>query len=72
MRAGDVRIKPSMLAEVVGGLECGGAGRPEEIAHRLGADWTEDDVPAALAGLFSYGVAWDKDEIGSGGSHDRH
>jgi hypothetical protein len=64
MSAGDVRIERSLLADLVGELERGGAGRPAEIARRLGPDWTEDDVRAALAALFSDGVLGHNQEIG--------
>jgi hypothetical protein len=64
MSAGDVWAQPSLLADLVGELERGGAGRPEEIARRLGPDWTEDDVRAALAALFSNGVVGHDHEIG--------
>ena len=57
-------MRPSMLAEVVGELERGGAGRPADIARRLGADWTEDRVLAALAELFSGGVVGHNHEVG--------
>jgi hypothetical protein len=64
MSAGDVRVRPSMLADLVGELERGGGGRPTEIARRLGPDWTENRVLAALAELFSDGVVGHNNEIG--------
>jgi hypothetical protein len=64
MRAGDVQLRQSMLAAVVNELERRSAGRPEEIARRLGPDWTEGDVRAALAALFSDGVVGHNHEIG--------
>jgi hypothetical protein len=64
MSAGDVRPQPSLLADLVRRLERGGAGRPEEIARRLGPDWTENDVRAALPALFSGGVVGHNREIG--------
>ena len=59
MSAEHVRIEPSLLVE----LDRGGAGRPEDIARRLGPDWTEDDVPVALAALLD-GVVGHNREIG--------
>ena len=53
-----------MLTEVVGELERGGAGRPADIARRLGSDWTEDRVRVALAELFSGGVVGHNREVG--------
>ena len=67
MSAGDVRVRPSMLADVVSELERGGAGRPGEIARRLGPDWTADGVLAVLAELFCDGVVGHNHEVGSGG-----
>jgi len=49
-------MRPSLLADVVAELERGGAGRPGEIARRLGPDWTELDVLVALAELLRDGV----------------
>jgi hypothetical protein len=65
MNAGRLPVRPSLLADLVGELERGGAGRPKEIARRLGPDWTEDDVRAALAALFCDGVVGHTHEIGS-------
>jgi hypothetical protein len=53
-----------MLAELVSELERRGAGRPAEIARRLGPDWTEDGVLAALAELFCGGVVGHSHELG--------
>ena len=64
MSAGNARSGRSRLAAVVGELERGGAGRPAEIARRLGHDWTEDRVLAALAELFSGGVVGHNQEVG--------
>ena len=72
MRSGDVQVRSSMLAEVVGEFERGGAGRPEDIARRLGPEWTEERVRAALAErvraalaeLFSGGVVGHNPEVG--------
>ena len=64
MRSGDAPVRPSMLAEVVGELERGGAGRPAEIARRLGPDWTEERIRAALAELFSGGVVGHNPDVG--------
>ena len=49
-----------MLREVVGEPERRGAGRP---ARELGPDWTEDQVPVALAELFCDGVGHNR-EVG--------
>lgn len=64
MTAGEVQVRPSMLEEVVGELERGGAGRPAEIARRLGGNWTEERVRAGLAELFSDGVVGHNPEVG--------
>jgi hypothetical protein len=64
MSAGDVRVRPSMLADLVRELERGGADRPAEIARRLGSDCTENSVLAALAELFCDGVVGHNHEIG--------
>jgi hypothetical protein len=64
MRAGDMQLRQSMLAAVVDELERRGAGRPADIAQRLGPDWTEDRVRAALAELFSGGVVGHNHEVG--------
>jgi hypothetical protein len=64
MSTGDVRVRPSMLTDLVGELERGGAGRPAEIARRLEPDWTEDSVLAALAELFCDGVVGHNRDVG--------
>jgi len=64
MSAGDVRVRPWMLADLVGELERGGGGRPAEIARRLGPDWTENGVLAALAELFCDGVVGHNRDVG--------
>ncbi len=64
MSVSNPRSGRSRLAAVVGELERGGAGRPEELARRLGPDWTEDRVLAALAELFSGGVVGHNHEVG--------
>ena len=56
--------EPSTIAELIGELERGGAGRPAEIARRLGGDWSETAVVAALAELFSDGVVGHSGEVG--------
>ncbi|MGA2010259.1 MAG: hypothetical protein ABSH51_06960 [Solirubrobacteraceae bacterium] len=53
-----------MLDEVVDELERGGAGRPIELARRLGPDWTEDRVRVALADLFCDGVVGHSHDVG--------
>jgi hypothetical protein len=57
MSAGDARTQPSLLAYLARELEPRGAGRPAEIAPRLGPDWSEDDVRVGLAAQLSDGVA---------------
>ena len=64
MRSGEAQVRPSMLAEVVGELERGGAGTPAEIARRLGREWTEERVRAALAELFSDGAVGHNPDVG--------
>jgi hypothetical protein len=64
MSASQVRVQRTMLAQLVGELERGGAGRPAEIACRLGPDWTEEGVLAMLAELFSGGVVGHNHEVG--------
>ena len=64
MSAGGAEIRRSVPADLVAELERGGAGRPEEIARRLGRGWTENGVVAALAELFSGGVVGHSHEIG--------
>ena len=64
MSADHARIEPSLVADLVGELERRGAGRPEEIARRLGPDWTKDDVQAALTALFCDGVVGHNPELG--------
>ena len=53
-----------MLDELVGELERGGAGRPDEIARRLGPDWTENEVTAALAAQLSDVVVGQNHRVG--------
>lgn len=64
MTAGEASVRRSVLDQVVGELERGGAGRPAEIARRLGSDWTEDRVVTALAELFCDGVVGHNHDIG--------
>ena len=64
MTPGEVKVRRSMLAEVEGELERGGAARPAELARRLGPGWTEDRVRAALAALFCDGVVGHNHEVG--------
>lgn len=64
MKSADVQVRPAVLAKVVSELERGGAGQPLDIARRLGGEWTEDTVRAALAELFCDGVAGHSDEVG--------
>ena len=61
MSADESVMRRSLLADVISELERGGAGRPVEIARRLGPDWTELDVLVALAELLRDGVvAYDR------------
>ena len=46
-----------MLAQLAGELQCGGAATPTQTARRLGPDRTEKEDRAALAEIFSNGVA---------------
>jgi hypothetical protein len=64
MNAREFPTRRSTVAKVVSELERGGAGRPADIARRLGPDWTEDRVRTALAELFSGGVVGHKPEFG--------
>jgi len=64
MSVGNARSGRSRLAAVVGELERGAAGRPAEIARRLGRDWTKDRLLAALAELFSGGVVGHNHKVG--------
>jgi hypothetical protein len=64
MSAGEVRVRASMLADIVGELERGGAGRPAGIARRLGPDWSEAGVVAVLAELFCDRVVGHNHEVG--------
>lgn len=64
MTAANAHIRPSMLAELVAELERHGAGRPTEIARRLGSGWTEATVVVALVQLFCGGVVGHNQDIG--------
>ena len=64
MTMGGIPAHRSMPAEIAGEVERGGAGRPVEIARRLGPDWTEDRVLAMLAELFCDGLVGHSDEVG--------
>lgn len=64
MTAGEAQMRGSMLAEVIGELKHGGAGRPSDIARRLGPDWNEDVVRAVLAELFCDGVVGHSHDVG--------
>jgi hypothetical protein len=64
MRAGDVQVRASMLADVVRELERGRAGRPAEIARWLGPVGTEDGVLAAPGELLCDGVVGHSHEVG--------
>jgi hypothetical protein len=56
--------RPSRLADLVGELERDGAGRPADMARRLGSEWTEQRVLAALTELFSGGVVGPTHDVG--------
>jgi hypothetical protein len=64
MNARETLASRSIVAKIVGELERGGAGRPADIARRLGPEWTEDRVRTALAELFSGGVVGQDPELG--------
>lgn len=64
MKSTDAQVRPTLVAKVVGELERRDAGRPLDIARRLGGDWTEDALRAALAELLCDGVAGHSAEIG--------
>ena len=64
MNAREIPFRRSIVAKVVGELERGGAGRPADIARRLGPDWTEERVRTALAERFSGGVVGHNHELG--------
>jgi hypothetical protein len=64
MSAGEVEVRATMFAELVGELERRGGGTPLDIAKRLGAGWTEDQVLAVLGDLFAGGVVGFNREVG--------
>jgi hypothetical protein len=64
MTAGEIQAQLPLLGKLIGELERRGAGRPAEIARRLGADWTEDRVLAVLAELFCDGVVGHNHDVG--------
>jgi hypothetical protein len=64
MSASDVSVRRPMLDALISELQRRGAGRPADIAQRLGATWTEDRVIAALAELFCDGVVGHNQELG--------
>jgi hypothetical protein len=64
MSASEVSVRRSMLDALIGELQRRGAGRPADIARRLGPSWSEDRVIAALAELFSGGVVGHNHELG--------
>jgi hypothetical protein len=64
MRTSEVHVKRSMLDALISELERGGAGRPADIARRLGPPFTEERVIAALAELFCEGVVGHNHELG--------
>lgn len=64
MTATNAHIRPSALTELVAELERHGAGRPTEIARRLGPGWTEATVVVALVQLFCDGGVGHNHDIG--------
>jgi hypothetical protein len=64
MRAGDREVGATRFAELVGELERRGGGTPRDIATRLGAGWSEDQVLAVLGDLFASGVVGFNHEVG--------
>jgi hypothetical protein len=64
MKAVESEARAAMFAEVVGELERRGGGTPLDIATRLGAGWSEDQVLAVLGELFAGGVVGFNDEVG--------
>jgi hypothetical protein len=64
MTAGNGHAEPSTRADLIAELERGGAGRPAEIARRLGDDWNETTVVAALGELFADGVVGHSSDVG--------
>ena len=64
MSAEHIHTGPTTIAELIGELERGGAGRPAEIARRLAGDWSETTVVAALAELFSDGIVGHNSDVG--------
>jgi hypothetical protein len=64
MRAGASEVRAAMFTELVGELERRGGGTPRDIATRLGAGWSEDQVLAVLGELFAGGVVGFNDEVG--------
>ena len=63
MSAGETDLRRSAPSDLVSELKRG-PGRPAEIARRLGPEWSEDDVRAGLAELFSDGVVGHNHGIG--------
>jgi hypothetical protein len=61
---GDVEVRATMLAELVGELERRGGGTPLDIATRLEPGWSEDRVLAVLGELFAGGVVGFSREVG--------
>jgi hypothetical protein len=64
MRAGASEVRATMFAELVGELERRGGGTPRDIATRLGAGWSEEQVLAVLGELFAGGVVGFNAEVG--------
>jgi hypothetical protein len=63
MSPSEVRVQPSLCADLADELERGG-GRWSEIARQLRRGWTEDGVRAALAEQLSWGVFGHNPEVG--------
>ena len=64
MSPGDVEVRATTFAELVGELERRGGGTPLDIARRMGPGWTEDEVVAVLGELFAGGVVGFNREVG--------
>jgi hypothetical protein len=61
---GDIEVRATMFAELVGELERRGGGTPQDIAMRLGSPWNEGRVLAVLGELFADGVVGFNREVG--------
>ena len=64
MRADASEVRARMFAELVGELKRRGGGTPLDIASRLGAGWSENQVLALLGELFAGGVVGFSHDVG--------